>query len=495
MNDLLLQKVKNLTENEWNHLQKQMEYAPLLKKLAFTFRNHQEGNLKTRTLVHAVYGNAHSEDFAVLENRLYKLRKKLSDLLQSLSGNVATRKLAQEEETKELCKAMIEIGELAQAIKTLGFLEEQCYSNNIFELLPEIIDMLIQANQSLNRFSETQKLYPKFEETTLLYIALAKMKVLARQVYETNVNQGIHATQPLFKQMDLIARAHTQFPRFKLIYNFVAAYYKAGSGGKNGNVKSYAVSRHIAVAKELMKQNPNMPIIGYSKDFQQVQQFRIKELETMFLFRQFRFEEAATVCNELLKDVLEPTNKLKRLLNEVLLSNTIHVNIAAKNSEKAFEAVKIYFQFLRDNKHHERMPRAFCELANVASTLHIKPPFLNAKTLLKGIDDFIADAKKNKYSDLETSARFLKAKTLFLLGKKEAALKIFESKEVQNHFLHKPTKQLFYELLFAIIENKNLNKRDFSKRLKKIKFNLQTPENIMEFVWIERALEKYFQYV
>lgn len=493
MNDLLLQKINNLTEDDWNKLQQHIKDSPLLKKLATAFRNHHDGSLKTRTLVQAVYGNNSAAEFSVLENRFYKLRKKLNDLLQFLSSNVVIRKLAQEEETMELCKIMIENGELAKAVKTLGVLEAQCFANNIFELLPEIIEMLIQANQSLNQFSETKKLYPKFEEAIRLYVAIAKMKFLARQVYEINVTKGIQATKPLFKQMDLMARSNSKFPRFKLIYNFVAAYYKAGSGGKNVHVKNYAVSRHIAVAKEILQQNPNTPIIGYSKDFQLVQRVRLKELETMFLFRQYRFAEAATICNEILNDVLEPANKLKRLLSEVMLSNNIHVNIAAKKSEDAFKAVKLYFQFLRDNKHHKRMPRAFCELANVASTLHIKPPFLNAKSLLKGIDDFIADAKKNKYSDLETSARFLKAKTLFLLGKKEAALEIFESNEVKNHFLNKPTKQLFYELLQAITKGKTINKKEFTKRLNRIKFNMQTPENIMELVWIECALEKHFQ--
>lgn len=492
MNEVLLQKIKLLSDSEWKQLQERLEQSPLLQKLAVELRQHTATTVKTRVLVQAVYGNEKPTAFAVLENRFYKLRKKLYDILPASANSIAGRKLAHEEETKELCRSMIEKGEIAQASKLLASLDAQCWANNIFELLPAIADMLIQANHILNKFSDTPAIYAKFEEASELYIALARMKLLTKQVYETNVQQGIGATQPLFKQMDLLARTHAAYPRFKLIYNFVAAYYKAGAGGRNNHIKSYAVSRHIATAKQLMLQYPNMPAIGYAADFQQTQQFKLKELEAMFYFRQFRYAEAAAISNELLADVFDTSKQWRKYLNEVLLSNTIHINIAAKNSTKAFEAVQLYFRFLRDSHYGERMPRAFCELANVAATLHVKPAYFNSKAVLQNLDEFMAHCKKGAYKDLEIATRFLKAKTLLLLGKKDAAIKLFEQVEVKNHLSNKTIRKLFYEMLHAIVVGRLGNRKEFLSRLKKVQFNLQSPENVMEFVWIECAVEKYF---
>ena len=360
MNELLLQKIKNLSEADWQQLLGKIEQSLLLKKLAQKFREWNSEPLKTKTLVLAVYGKQDMLHYTIAENRFYKLRKKLYEIFLQSSKTQSSHKLAQEEMAKEFCKQLMDKGEIAQAAKALETLEQQCFSNNIFELLPEISDMRIQAAQALNRFSETKKMYSKFEEATELYIALSKQKLLARRIYEVNVQQGIGATQSYFKQMDIIARTHKNYPRFRLIYNFVAAYYKAGSGGKNSQIKSYAIARHFAAATKIMNSNPNIPIISFSADFQQKQQFKIKELEAIFLFKQLRFKEAAAMLNELLKSAVNNTHNNKKMLNEILITNTIHANILAQDSQTAFATVQHYFSFLRDNNYASRIARAFC---------------------------------------------------------------------------------------------------------------------------------------
>ncbi|HRN93429.1 MAG TPA: hypothetical protein PL084_01775 [Chitinophagales bacterium] len=492
MNELLLQKIKNLSEADWQQLLGKIEQSLLLKKLAQKFREWNSEPLKTKTLVLAVYGKQDMLHYTIAENRFYKLRKKLYEIFLQSSKTQSSHKLAQEEMAKEFCKQLMDKGEIAQAAKALETLEQQCFSNNIFELLPEISDMRIQAAQALNRFSETKKMYSKFEEATELYIALSKQKLLARRIYEVNVQQGIGATQSYFKQMDIIARTHKNYPRFRLIYNFVAAYYKAGSGGKNSQIKSYAIARHFAAATKIMNSNPNIPIISFSADFQQKQQFKIKELEAIFLFKQLRFKEAAAMLNELLKSAVNNTHNNKKMLNEILITNTIHANILAQDSQTAFATVQHYFSFLRDNNYASRIPRAFCELANVASTLHILPKNFDAKNILKNINLFIDQCKKQQLKELETAATFLKAQTLLLVGKKIEARKIFETDDVKAHFKNKEIQLLFYAALYAILNKNYTQKAALIKQFKKAKYSFSSSEDTMVLTWIECAITKYF---
>ena len=110
-----------------------------------TNRNYKNSDAVTFIYIDDKDKNAYS----VLENRYFKLRKKIHDELLKATSDTQTGELLTEEQhilyrNKNLTSATNKEG----AYKELVELEKVCWKKNIFELIPDIIDQLIFLNQS-----------------------------------------------------------------------------------------------------------------------------------------------------------------------------------------------------------------------------------------------------------------------------------------------------------------------------------------------------------
>ena len=128
----------------------------------------------------------------------------------------------------------------------------------------------------------------------------------------------------------------------------------------------------------------------------------------------------------------------------------------------------------------------------MASALHLSPKNFDAKSVLKNINLFIDQCKKQQLKELETAATFLKAQTLLLVGKKIEARKIFETDDVKAHFKNKEIQLLFYAALYAILNKNYTQKAALIKQFKKAKYSFSSSEDTMVLTWIECAITKYF---
>lgn len=492
MNETLLTKVKSLNEDTYQTLMQKVADAPLLKSYVELLRSAENKKYSTQELVKLIYGKVKKNEEAVYENRFYKLRKKLIDFVEQQSSvQFQPQFYTEEAMQRDTCRTMISKGQFADAEKQLTALQKTCFERNIFELLPEIIELLIHCKQSLNKLNETDDLYVKFDVAVKLYTHIFEAKILTRKIYEINLKQGIKATEFCLKQMDRIARINSAYPRFKLMYNFVAGYYKVGAGGNEDDIKSNVTSRHIQAAKKLMLQYPKMPIVSYAPDYVPLQQYRMTELEAMTHFRAFRFKEAANAIYDLLLTVSEADYALKRMFNEVLIVNAIHIQVAAKNPERALACVQIYFKFLRANKQHERIPRAYCELANVVATLQYLAPHTNFKTLLTNIELLENDTTKDKTNEMHGAVLFLKLKLLWMMKNYSHAIKLLSNKQLKEHFQHDGLWQLVKDVLDYASPNSNLvySPQELKTQLRKLKHNSKRAENITIYNWLELIIQ------
>lgn len=493
MNTKISKLLSALSEVELNLLLTKFKDASLTREYLKLLIKSKKENLSTRKIVESLYPNFNPNEFPKYENRFYKLRKKIFDELKNFSTNksAVASSFSKEEKLKEDCKELISSGKFNEAELQLSQLKKTCFDYNIFELLPEILDMLIQTKHALNKFKETDTLYAEFKESIVLFTHIYEAKILVKKIYEFNLREGITATNDFFKELSRLSRLHANKPRFKLIYNFVAGYYKAGAGGSDKLIKSNVINRHIQVAKKMMQDHPKIPVVNYSLNYEFTQNYRLAELEAMIDFRSFRFKIAAEKIYELLKKVLDSNDFLKRMLSEILISNAIHMQIAAMNEEKALECVQIYLKFIRDNKYHERLIRVYCELANVVTTMGVKESFISNQKLMTYINEYERSLQTSEKTDSIESTLFLKLKMHWLMKEYEPALFIIQQSEIKNYFATNEIRILIIELLEAygisLLTIQSI--KEFKSRWIKLKYNSKKSEDALLFNWIETVIE------
>src|SRR5690606_36312414 len=204
-------------------------------------------------------------------------------------------KLPEEQQLLNEARLLTDNGKFKEAKMLLQKNEKQCWENNVFEILPEVIDRLITVNQALNVIENNKPLHKTYMQAVSLYADLMEAKNIVRQIYEVNSLQGIRATEPLYYRLARLVVKNRTFLRFKLLYNFVAAYYKTGGGGQDYLHKTHIINRHIAVAKKIMHDYPDIPAIYYTHGFQANQYYRLNEMQAMGYYNMLRYKEAAEV--------------------------------------------------------------------------------------------------------------------------------------------------------------------------------------------------------
>ncbi|MDZ4844948.1 MAG: hypothetical protein SH857_05290 [Chitinophagales bacterium] len=466
--------------------------APKALKLLQFLTTQRSEKLNMCHAVQHVYGaKAGDRNYTVYENRFYKLRKKIEDHLHEQDEPRMTTLTAEEKALME-AKSLIANGKFADAEKMLVTSEKNCRNKNIFEILPETIDLLIQARQSLNKLEGSKELHQEFAEAITLYADMMEAKNLTRQIYEVNFKQGIKAAEPLFRRMAKLDRQHKKFPRFKLIYNFVAGYYKVGAGGTEYLDKTNVTNRHIGVAKKIMQRYPEMPVVHYTANGQVTQRYRLMELQAMCYYNALRFAEAADEISQLYASVMQPQSPMNRMKNEILFTNILHMLVAASRYKEALKVAQEYLKFLIENKRHEQSGNAYAEIANIHVSMFPQPSGYNPLLLLKKADEHIAALKKTNKNYFSRPMMAMKVKLLLTLERYNEAEKLISDSKRQLHddqnFLPSLLK------LIAIKRNQDAGMSDKQLRALNIlsksrKLSANTPGSYLHWKWLEKMID------
>jgi hypothetical protein len=163
MNSLLVDTYKKLSETQKTELHQRHKDSLVMLRLHDYLGQLTTADFKTSDAVTYVYKGSH-EDYRVLENRYFKLRKKLIDDMQSLSGTSTPQQLPEEEAMLNQCKYLLTLGDKKEAYKKLTALEATCWERNIFELLPAILDTIIFCNQAFNELAKNKDAYKRMEK-------------------------------------------------------------------------------------------------------------------------------------------------------------------------------------------------------------------------------------------------------------------------------------------------------------------------------------------
>src|SRR6185312_886573 len=190
MNAVLLDTYCKLSETQRAELHQKHKDSLIALRL-HDFLNGGEGSdFKTADAVAYVYKGAH-EDYRILENRYFKLRKKLMDDMKGGQGNDTPQLLPEEEAELNHCKYILTTGDKKEAYKKLTALENLCWERNIFELLPSVLDNIIFCNQAFNEMQKNGALYKKMEKAAALQYDITRVNLISREIYDVFVTKGL----------------------------------------------------------------------------------------------------------------------------------------------------------------------------------------------------------------------------------------------------------------------------------------------------------------
>src|ERR1051326_6417565 len=147
MNKQLFDSYKKLAETEKAEMRFRLKDSPVgLSFIEFLDKCNNRNFRNSDVVQHIYKDELDKKPYAVLENRFFKLRKKITDEFLSRASDHATF-LPEEENELQNCRKLIRENEKEAAFHRLTALEKDCWEKNIFELLPAIIDQLIFCNQ------------------------------------------------------------------------------------------------------------------------------------------------------------------------------------------------------------------------------------------------------------------------------------------------------------------------------------------------------------
>ncbi len=493
----LILQLRRLSPELISDLRHHFRNSPTTTLLIDFFLSSKKDIYPIHDAIKYVYGvTAIDPKYATFENRFYKLRKKIEDYLNS--NNTYSNTIFSEDENALFeAKALLADSKYIEALNKLEEIDKNCKIKNLFEIWPEALDSLIQAKQALNQIADNEALHQKFEESLRLYADLMEAKNLTRRIYEINFKEGALAAEPLFLRLAKLDRKNPEYPRFKLIYNFVAGYYKVGSGDSMYRDKTNVTNRHIGVAKKIMRQYPEMPAILHTSIGQLVQRYRLMELQAMVYYNAMRFKDAAAEIGHLYSLIMQQQVVKGQMKSEVLFTNVMHMQVAAKNFKEALQTAKDYLNFLLSNNRYEKTNYAYAEIANIHVTMFPLPSSYNSSFLLEQVNEYIANDIKTDQAGNDHHALLLKAQLLITQHKFKEALTTLYMINSEQVLDRAQALASYQELAILAIEMEGPNKQKQMQALKaksnKMKLQSNTPGDFLNWRWIEE-MANYFQH-
>jgi hypothetical protein len=437
-----------------------------------------------------IYENDKKTPYNVLENRYFKLRKKVMDELQS-GEEVDVGALFTEEELKfNRCKNLLLVENKEEAFRQLTELEKDCWEKNIFELLPGIIDQLIFFNQSFNRNEHNKEIYDRLDNAIELQYDMQRFSRVARQIYEINYAKGIKHAKKEFNTLKELATKHKNYPRFLMCYHHLCMYYKLGSADYIHEMQ--VISRHVSEFKKLYAKHPLMPLINYKVNYVKFQHFHFHQSTMFYHFNRCEFREADACMNEVW-DLVNGSDSIFRMYKtESLYSNVFYIKCMAGKYDEANKTSDQFLAFLKENNQMDKLTHGYVQKAKLYADMHpntgilkMDPGFLNAQ-----VDEYIRQVRKADNVQLSLDQILaLKIKLLLIEGKPAKAKEILQENIVKEHLSELRCYEFFEELIL-LMSQRAKNYEGLAKKVQVAKYKAMLPGEVMHLKWIAEFIKK-----
>jgi hypothetical protein len=432
-----------------------------------------------------------SVDFTVLRNRYFKLRKKLLEELTSGANAPASDDLLVQEESQLYHLRKRLSANHRESLKQLTALEKHCREQNIFELLPAILDQMIFCNHALTRLDDNNELHARYEEALALQHDMGKMLNLGRRVYEINFRKGIRHAAPHLNEMHRIAIRNKDYPRFILCYHYVAMYYKLGSKDYLENMQ--VISRHYTAFKKLQAAHPLVPLLKYTLNYVKYQRYHISEIKVFYHYNKCEFQEGYLAMKELWDLVHSGDHIYSNNKTDTLYYNMVRIAAAAGHYNEAFEKAESWVEYLRENNQNELTHNAYSQMAYVYVEGYPSTRTANAAFFTRKLDEHLKALKRKGNTNFYGEALSIRSRLHFIKGEYLQAQKLLRTQQVKEALEDIGMYEL-YEELYALALNKakpdiSARKNALVKNLNRLQDTLKKPLAEIQLRWMKRMVE------
>lgn len=491
MNKDLYDEFKKLTDIKKSELHFKFKDSPVGLRLIDFLEHCSNRNYKNSDAVAFVYKEDKEKTaFSILENRYFKLRKKMFDELQDTADVQSNLLLTEEQLILYRCKNISSANNKEGAYKELIELEKQCWSKNIFELLPDIIDQLIFCNQSFNRLERNKPLYERLQKANELNYDMNRCVLISRQIYEINYTKGITFAKRELAILKELAEKNKVYPRFLMCYHHVSLYYKLGSTDN----RSYqqVVSRHLSAFKKLFANNPEIPLVSYKVNYISNQHFHFNQITMFYHFNRCEFDDAYHSMKSSWDLVHSSDSILKNYKTESLYFNLHTAQCMAERYAEANETSDLFIAFLKENNQSEKLPFAYVQKARVVCDTYPQTFKFDLQFLMDQVDEYIKRVRKtdNVQAPLDQTL-VLKLKLLIILKEFGKAKKLMAEESVEKYLKGVHSFDLVADLI-RIAENEKGDKsnalNNLSRKVKQFKHKALVPGDHMILNWLKNHI-------
>jgi hypothetical protein len=447
MNHLLFDTYQKLSEPERAELRHRYKDSEIGLRLVAFLDQCTNRNYKNADAVKYIYNDSPTEEYNVLENRYFKLRKKAIDDLNEFSSGNVNLLFTEEEALLNQCKHLITTGDKKAAYKQLTELEKKCWNLNIFELLPSILDNLMFLNQTFNQVEKNKEIYPLLEKAMVLQYDINRAIMLARQVYDIMLTIGLKFAKKQFAGLKELADKNKAYPRFAMIYHHTSLYFKSSSQEYFNNQQ--VVSRHHADLTKMYEEYPLIPLISYKANYAKFFHFHFCQITTFYHNNRGEYEEGYESMKEAW-DMAHSTDLVYNMFrSEALYFNMFSMQIITGRYRDTLETCNMYAAFLKENGKMEKL--VFANMMKAILYVNAFPQTFKMDTayLLEQTDEYMKTVKKNTSIEFPYHhAMGYKVKMYIIMGEYEQAKKLMAKAEATDYF-----KEMgIYELVNNLIE-------------------------------------------
>lgn len=352
MNQFILDAYRKLSTLEKAKLKQSFADSPKMLRLIDLVEKNEKKFLHTYESVVWVYKGA-KEEFGVLRNRFFKLRKKLAETLEKGSAAIQHTGIGVEPlplETELIrCRKLIADGSYMQAAKRIEQLHSACYKDQIIELLPEIFQHKIFIAQSLNRKDEFEKLFADWEHVNKAHAALLEMRMIYRKIHELVQITDYTFIDKLYLKLQKLAAANSDYPRLRFYYHFTRYYF---TSMYRENVTG-DVHLHLRRCNKLLEKHPGMPAGLYEAGATSIIHFQLLLAQSSFAYRINNTEEAYQLHTSVIQ-LMENTPELKNRRSDALFTNLINFSLVTGRYKEALETCNKLMEFYREQGIRDR---------------------------------------------------------------------------------------------------------------------------------------------
>ncbi|MCP4440392.1 MAG: hypothetical protein GY810_15710 [Aureispira sp.] len=486
MNKDLYHLYKDLDSLRKKHLKEVFSSAPKMLRLIGLVESLGK-NLTTIKAVNAIYKeDLENHSFQKLTNRFYKLRQELKDWLLAQLKDSPVCFTAEERELSYL-RLLIIKNEYSHAFDKLKKLEKRCWDLNIFELLPQVLELCIRCAQATAYTNaKLQKEYvEKYQHAQKLIQLTKDLRMHGfSMVYSDDKEQ-------ILQTMRRIIKPHTTFPRFKKTYHYLAFKGSIFLAARQHN----GISRHLNAYKKLVEAHPEMPGLHYEKDHIERTAIDFHKDEAVYWASRNNFKKANQQLQQQ-KEYLEKYSNIYVRVTERELHNSylIAVNAGALDDAKGYiDQIK---EFQQDHGEEDMLYPYFMNELNFYGIGFPKVKCPDSKALLDKVDIYMKSLDDRQKALTQT----MKFKFLVALGDWDAAKKMLKSPELINFYAQQMDLDDFharFEMLVSAISKQKMDDLrslvELCKKRKK-KHQLTMPNHSwFIYCWMEQVSKFYIK--